>query len=543
MLKLDKISKTFIHSDGSTIEAINKISLDVKEGEFVIFVGPSGCGKTTLLKVIAGLENPSNGKAVFNNKEIKSSSWERGMIFQHFTLFPWLSVAENIAFGLRLKNVDERKITETMAHYLKITGLEQFRNRYPLTLSGGMQQRVAIARTLANNPKILLLDEPFGALDVQTRSQMQEFLAKLWEEEQKTMVLVTHDVEEAVYLADKIVVLSIKPGTIKEVINVSLPRPRRTEIRFEEDFLRLKKHITYLIRSETLKAALQITPSIHQDVLKIGTHIWPGNSLFYLAKDKGLFIKNNLESELISLEKDEDRIKAWESGQVDVLNVTLDTAIQLRDRISDLKILTVLNRSFGGDAIIANPSINSIKELKGKRIGLEKGWAGHFFLLYVLNKFGLSSKDVKIIDTKGSDIGSAIISNQIDAGVLWEPWLSKAKEFSGAKILATTREYPVVYDVLVVKEKVYKKEKKEIEKLDKIWEQSIEIFKKNKSEAVKTMASYLYVSETELSDELKQLEFLDKSSNKLSDVIKEIQSILLKEKLIKEGEEFKNLVV
>ena len=243
MLEIKNISKSFVQPDGSNIEAIADISLDVKRDDFVAIVGPSGCGKTTILKLIAGLERPTGGQLIFEDKKIISASQERGIVFQHFSSFPWLSVSENIAFGLRLKNFSEQKVKTIVSHYLKITDLEKFKNTFPANISGGMQQRVAIARTLANDPKILLMDEPFGSLDMQTRSRMQEFLATLWEQNHKTVVFITHDIEEAIFLADKVILLTQRPAKIKKEYNIKFERPRLHELKFSEEFFNLKRVI------------------------------------------------------------------------------------------------------------------------------------------------------------------------------------------------------------------------------------------------------------------------------------------------------------
>lgn len=247
MLELKAVSKIFIQPDGAAVEAVHSISALIHEREFVVFVGPSGCGKTTLLKLVAGLEQPTEGEVIFNGEKISMTGRDRGMVFQDFALFPWLTVRENIAFGLRLQRISKDKIEDTVSYYLKITGLEQFAKNYPASLSGGMQQRVAIARTLANNPKILLMDEPFGALDLQTRSKMQEFLSKLWEENHKTVVFVTHDIEEAIFLADRVFLLSKRPATVQQEFRIEFPRPRTHELKFDDNFFKLKKQIAQLL--------------------------------------------------------------------------------------------------------------------------------------------------------------------------------------------------------------------------------------------------------------------------------------------------------
>ena len=225
LLEIKEVSKLF-SADGKEMEALHDINLNIKEDEFICFIGPSGCGKTTLLRIIAGLEEPSTGTVSLNGVPIKGPGPERGMVFQEYSLFPWRTVLDNIAFGLELKGlpVQERKIRARQ--YLKMIGLENFEARYPHELSGGMKQRVAIARALVNNPKALLMDEPFGALDAQTRNTMQTELLRIWDDEKKTVVFVTHSVDEAIYLADRIVIMSSRPGRIKDIIEIPFSRPR-----------------------------------------------------------------------------------------------------------------------------------------------------------------------------------------------------------------------------------------------------------------------------------------------------------------------------
>ena len=216
MLEVKNLSKTY-EANGRRTEAIDSLSLMVQDKQFVALVGPSGCGKTTFLKIAAGLLEPTSGEVLLDNKKIIGPGQDRGMIFQNFTLFPWLTVRENIGFGATLGKVAQEEKNKIVEHYLHNTGLKEFADFYPKDLSGGMQQRAAIGRTLANNPKVLLMDEPFGSLDAQTRSQMQEFLTKLWESDHKTIVFVTHDVNEAIFLADKVYVLSKRPMKIKKI--------------------------------------------------------------------------------------------------------------------------------------------------------------------------------------------------------------------------------------------------------------------------------------------------------------------------------------
>jgi len=246
LLTIRNLSKLYV-ADGKELVALKEINLDIEENEFICFVGPSGCGKTTLLRIIAGLEEPSSGGVYLNSEQIKGPGPERGMVFQEYSLFPWRTVMDNVAFGPELMGMPKQERYDRAKQYIKMVGLERFESRYPHELSGGMKQRVAIARALVNNPRALLMDEPFGALDAQTRNIMQSELLKIWEEEKKTVVFVTHSVDEAIYLADRIVIMSARPGRIKDVIEVDLPRPRN---RTSPEVNRIRDRILCDLRSE-----------------------------------------------------------------------------------------------------------------------------------------------------------------------------------------------------------------------------------------------------------------------------------------------------
>jgi NitT/TauT family transport system ATP-binding protein len=225
MLILKNVTRTFISKE-NTINALDKVNLEVKDEEFICILGPSGCGKTTMLRIIAGLDKPTAGDVLLDGVRVDKPGQDRGMVFQDYSLFPWRSVIDNIAFGPEVSGVDKIKRYESAREYLKLLDLEKFENSFPYELSGGMRQRIAIVRALINNPKLLLMDEPFGALDAQTRNIMQSELLRIWEKKHKTILFVTHSVDEAVYLADRIVVMSARPGTIKEIFNIDLPHPR-----------------------------------------------------------------------------------------------------------------------------------------------------------------------------------------------------------------------------------------------------------------------------------------------------------------------------
>ncbi len=239
VLTIYDLTKTF-PMDEQELVAIKDFNLEVKRGEFVCLVGPSGCGKTTLLRIIAGLGMPTSGQMLLENEPIKGAGSDRGMVFQEFALFPWRTVRRNIEFGLELKEVSKEKRREISQKYIDLVGLEGFEDSHPYELSGGMKQRVGIARALANEPSILLMDEPFGALDAQTRNQMQKELLRIWEETGKTIVFVTHSVDEAVFLSDRIIVMSPRPGTVTDKFEIEIKRPRD---RASMDFISIRKEI------------------------------------------------------------------------------------------------------------------------------------------------------------------------------------------------------------------------------------------------------------------------------------------------------------
>ncbi|WP_226997219.1 ABC transporter ATP-binding protein [Tessaracoccus aquimaris] len=223
------------------------VSLDLVDNEFVTVVGPSGCGKSTLMNILAGLEEPTSGTALVDGKPVNGPSPERGVIFQQYALFPWLTVRKNVEFGLKNAGVPAGERRDRAQHFIDMVGLTDFADALPKMLSGGMKQRCAIARAYAMNPKILLMDEPFGALDALTRVRMQEHLLQTWEQEKRTVMFITHDVDEAVYLANRVVVMAARPGRIHKIIDVNLPYPRTEEVRLSPEFTELRNEIWYAV--------------------------------------------------------------------------------------------------------------------------------------------------------------------------------------------------------------------------------------------------------------------------------------------------------
>ena len=254
-LVIREVSKVYGGRHGApATQALQPVSLEVADNDFVAVLGPSGCGKSTLLRLVAGLETPGGGQLLLDGEPIEGPGADRGVVFQSYTLFPWLNVRQNICFGLREKGLPAVLQQQISDHFIASVGLRGFESHYPRQLSGGMQQRVAIARALANDPKMLLLDEPFGALDNQTRLLMQELLLRVWEEQRKTVVFVTHDIDEAIFMANRVVVFSARPGRIKAEVAIPFDYPRHYTLKTTPDFVALKARLTEEIRAESLAA-------------------------------------------------------------------------------------------------------------------------------------------------------------------------------------------------------------------------------------------------------------------------------------------------
>ena len=251
-LKIDNVYKEYQGRNGKTI-ALNGVSLDIKENEFICVVGPSGCGKSTLLNIIAGLLEPTSGTVTLDGKVIEGTGVERGVVFQQYALFPWRTVLKNVMFPLEMKKVPKAEAEAIARKYIKSVGLEGFEKSFPKELSGGMKQRVAIARAYAANPEVLLLDEPFGALDAQTRVQLQTELLETWEKERKTCFFITHDVDEAVILAQRVIIMSARPGRIKKIVDIDIPYPRTQATKTDPRFLELKSEIWNQVYQEFLE--------------------------------------------------------------------------------------------------------------------------------------------------------------------------------------------------------------------------------------------------------------------------------------------------
>ena len=251
-LKIDNVRKVFSTRNGEMV-ALNGVNLDIYENEFICVVGPSGCGKSTLLNIIAGLTDATSGTVYCNGKAVSGTGTDRGVVFQQYALFPWLTVKKNVMFALEMKGVKGKQAQDLAMQYLAKVDLEKFADHYPKELSGGMTQRVAIARAYSADPEVLLMDEPFGALDAQTRTQLQSELLETWERDQKTCFFITHDVDEAIILAQRVIIMSARPGRIKDIVDIDIPYPRTQETKMTPRFLELKNHIWSQVYQEYLE--------------------------------------------------------------------------------------------------------------------------------------------------------------------------------------------------------------------------------------------------------------------------------------------------
>jgi NitT/TauT family transport system ATP-binding protein len=261
-VELKRIDKVYVDEQSSAqLHALKDVSLTIEEGEFVSLIGPSGCGKTTLLRIIDGLIAHDGGEALVRGQPVRGPGPERAVVFQSFALLPWRTVKENVAFGLGLRRADRQEAEATALRFIDMMGLRGFEDRYPDQLSGGMQQRVGLARALAVDPAILLMDEPFGSLDAQTRNLLQVDLERIWEADHNTVVFVTHAMDEAVFLSDRIVIMSPRPGRVHEVVEVDLPRPRTDATRNDPRFVELTSYVWDILRTMIVRDEATPTPS------------------------------------------------------------------------------------------------------------------------------------------------------------------------------------------------------------------------------------------------------------------------------------------
>lgn len=244
----------------SSLAVLDDFNLEIQKGEFISILGPSGCGKSTFLNILAGLATKTSGNLMVDDQEVNGINKKHSVVFQGYALFPWRTVLENVETGLEIRGVKKKERRQIAMEYINLVGLQAFVNRYPHELSGGMKQRVAIARSLAYDPDVLLMDEPFGALDAQTRDVLQTELLRIWESSNKTIIFITHSLDEAIYLSDRVAIMTARPGKVKELIDINLPRPRSLDIRNSEEFINLRKHAWNVLKDEVQLAQEQSIP-------------------------------------------------------------------------------------------------------------------------------------------------------------------------------------------------------------------------------------------------------------------------------------------
>jgi NitT/TauT family transport system ATP-binding protein len=260
-LSIQNLNVIFRSARGEQIQAVRDFSLEARPGEFLCLVGPSGCGKSTVINVVAGFVQGDSGQVQVDGQPIVNPGPDRGVVFQQYVLFPWKSVLSNVEFGLKLQGMDKNARRRIARENIEQVGLTGFEEKYPHELSGGMQQRVGIARILSSNPRVMLMDEPFGALDAQTRGVMQELLLQVWERHRTTVIFVTHDLDEALFLSDTIVLMTARPGELKEVVENPLPRPRSVDVVTTQPYLQTKRRLMDSIREESMAALSQQVPT------------------------------------------------------------------------------------------------------------------------------------------------------------------------------------------------------------------------------------------------------------------------------------------
>ncbi|HEY8482575.1 MAG TPA: ABC transporter ATP-binding protein [Spirillospora sp.] len=270
-ISVSGVGKTFPARGGGVFTALHDVNLDVAEGEFLVVVGPSGCGKSTLLDLIGGLARPTTGRVLIDGAEVTGPALDRGIVFQQYALLPWRTALRNVEFGLEAKGLGRRERTEAARHHLDLVGLSAFADHYPHELSGGMKQRVAIARSLAYDPDVLLMDEPFAALDAQTRDTLQDELLRIWSRTGKTIVFITHGIDEAVYLGGRVAVLTARPGRVKEIVDIDLgPRDEDADLRSSPEFAEHRHRVWSLLRDEVLAAQRLTLPAQRKKVASHG---------------------------------------------------------------------------------------------------------------------------------------------------------------------------------------------------------------------------------------------------------------------------------
>ena len=506
-IEVAKLHKSY--GDNVVLENIN---FHAEQNEIVALLGPSGCGKSTLLSILNGIIRPARGSIKMAGEELKGKNKKSVTVFQRTSCFPWLNLLDNIKFSIKrgLWKVDEKKCDELAQNALKRVGLSDYGEYFPSAVSGGMQQRVALARAMVTGAPLVLMDEPFVGLDRQTKELMHLLVMDLWEEHKSTIVLITHDLDEAIFMADRVYVLSARPAEVKSVVEVNLPRPRRPEMKFRPEFIKLEKFLAFITEREVIKASQLRIADVTPRSLKIGIYTWIGIAQFYVAKEIGLFDKYKVDAAFVHLERTDDRTRALASGEVDLVALTLDRFLLDRQKMPALKVAVLLNRSAGGDALLVREEIKHFTDLRGKKIGVEKGWVNQFFLEYLLDKHNIPRDTVEQVDVNESDAGVFLLQQRIDGAVIWEPWLSRIKQLSPTHILASTSREPLLVDALAGTEEILKKRGEDVRNLIHALFEARHYMREHPAHSADIVSAYLGISGAEVEEELKKIVFFDR---------------------------------
>jgi len=443
-IEIRDLSKTYPVSRQKTpLVALSGIELSIEEGEFVVFLGPSGCGKSTLLRIVAGLEDATSGEAVFDGTPIRGPSKERGMVFQTYTSFPWLTVNENVGFGLKQHGMPKEPRSLIVRRYVDMVGLNGFENAYPRELSGGMKQRLAIARSLAVEPRVLLMDEPFGALDTQVRQSLQEELLAIQRETQKTILFVTHDIDEALLLGSRIVVFSALPGRVIHDEKCSRTHRQCRDYFFTDEFAAEKRKYARLLETR---------------LLKVGLSEWSGHAPIYYAREDG-FIPQGIE---IALGRtSQQRIEGLSHGVFDCLGTTLQAALPLISTGEGKIVLSTCGSTgIGTDVVVAERTkVKTTADLVNVRLAFARRTLEHLIFAMVFEQHGLDFRKLCKVDQEHPQLGRhdylrMLVDGKVDAAVLCEPAITELFTSSAGSrfhILPVEIDQSLLQQVCVVK--------------------------------------------------------------------------------------------
>ena len=521
-LEVRELAKTYAGRQGEVV-ALTPTSFTVAGGEFVSLLGPSGCGKSTTLGIIAGLEEASAGAVFLDGARVSGPGPERGMVFQSYTLFPWLTVEENTRFALGLAANAPRARRADDVHradaLLEVMGLADFRRAYPRELSGGMKQRVAIARALVNRPKVLLMDEPFGALDAQTREEMQELMLLLQRHERTTVLFVTHDIEEAMYLSEpRAGVLApagahparrgraVRPGRGADLgpqIGARIraaqarafpaaspltsfdPRPECPRHETRRTRIMLRKSMSAAALVAIVAASSGRAGAGALKPYRVGFNAWIGSIAFFVAQDKGFFKDEGLDVQTKSFSSPGDGLAPLVAGSLDAHLSTADSVLTVLDKApGQLKVVYLTDTSAGADAILAKKEIADIKGMKGKKVAATLGQCNQLLLEKALEKAGLTDKDIQLVNMNPDDAGAAFSAGKVDVAVTWEPWITKISGEKKGHVIFSSKETPnLILDVLAISSRTAKSKAPETKAFLRALNRGYDFVQKNPDEA------------------------------------------------------------